>query len=137
MLTINDLTYRLGDRLLFDRAGVFLPGRARTGFVGRNGAGKTTLFRLIAGEISPETGSISLPTRTKLGRVEQEAPGGKTSLIDFVLSADVERSSFWPGQKQLQTHMRLLKSKRGWLILTLMRRPREPQQFSMAWVLMR
>ena len=93
MLTINDLTYRLGDRLLFDRAGVFLPGRARTGFVGRNGAGKTTLFRLIAGEISPETGSISLPTRTKLGRVEQEAPGGKTSLIDFVLSADIERSS--------------------------------------------
>jgi ATP-binding cassette subfamily F protein 3 len=92
MLTINDLTYRLGDRLLFDGAGAFLPGRARTGFVGRNGAGKTTLFRLIAGEISPETGLISLPARTKLGRVEQEAPGGQTSLIDFVLSADVERS---------------------------------------------
>jgi ATP-binding cassette subfamily F protein 3 len=93
MLTINDLTYRLAGRLLFDRAGVSLPGRVRAGFVGRNGAGKTTLFRLISGEVAPESGSISLPARTRLGRVEQEAPGGATTLIDFVLAADVERAS--------------------------------------------
>jgi ATP-binding cassette subfamily F protein 3 len=92
MLTITDLTYRLGDRLLFDRAGAFLPARTRTGFVGRNGAGKTTLFRLIAGEIAAEDGSIALPARTRLGRVEQEAPGGSTRLIDFVLAADIERA---------------------------------------------
>jgi ATP-binding cassette subfamily F protein 3 len=92
MLTINDLTYRLGDRLLFDHAGAFLPGRSRVGFVGRNGAGKTTLFRLIAGEIAAESGNIALPARTRLGRVEQEAPGGPTRLIDFVLAADVERA---------------------------------------------
>jgi len=92
MLTINDLVYRLGDRLLFDHAGVFLPGRSRAGFVGRNGAGKTTLFRLISGEIAPESGAVSLPARTRLGRVEQEAPGGPTALIDFVLAADLERA---------------------------------------------
>jgi len=92
MLTINDLTYRLGDRLIFDHAGAFLPGRSRTGFVGRNGAGKTTLFRLIAGEIAAESGNIALPARTRLGRVEQEAPGGPTKLIDFVLAADAERA---------------------------------------------
>jgi ATP-binding cassette subfamily F protein 3 len=92
MLTINDLVYRLGDRLLFDHAGVFLPGRSRAGFVGRNGAGKTTLFRLIGGEIAPESGTISLPSRIRLGRVEQEAPGGPTALIDFVLAADLERA---------------------------------------------
>jgi len=91
MLTINDLVYRLGDRLLFDHAGTFLPGRSRAGFVGRNGAGKTTLFRLISGEIAPESGTISLPARTRLGRVEQEAPGGPTALTDFVLAADLER----------------------------------------------
>ncbi len=92
MLTINDLVYRLGGRLLFDHAGVFLPGRSRAGFVGRNGAGKTTLFRLISGEIAPESGTISLPSRMRLGRVEQEAPGGPTALIDFVLAADLERA---------------------------------------------
>ncbi|MBY6240123.1 ABC-F family ATP-binding cassette domain-containing protein [Methylosinus sp. Sm6] len=92
MLSIDDLTYRLGARVLFDKAGVFLPPRARAGFVGRNGAGKTTLFRLVCGEIAPESGSISLPARLKLGRVEQEAPGGPTALIDFVLAADAERA---------------------------------------------
>jgi ATP-binding cassette, subfamily F, member 3 len=93
MLTISDLTYRLGGRLIFDKAGVFLPGRSRAGFVGRNGAGKTTLFRLIAGEIAAESGAIALPARTRLGRVEQEAPGGPAALIDFVLAADVERAA--------------------------------------------
>ncbi|ATQ66600.1 MULTISPECIES: ABC-F family ATP-binding cassette domain-containing protein [Methylosinus] len=92
MLSIDDLTYRLGDRILFDQAGVFLPPRSRAGFVGRNGAGKTTLFRLISGDIAPESGKISLPARIKLGRVEQEAPGGPTALVDFVLAADVERA---------------------------------------------
>ena len=93
MLHINDLTYRIGPRLLFDSATAALPDRARVGFVGRNGAGKTTLFRMIAGETDPEGGSIKLPRQTRLGRVEQEAPGGPGALIDFVLSADKERAA--------------------------------------------
>ncbi len=91
MLHINNLTYRLGPRLLFDGASAGLPDRARVGFVGRNGAGKTTLFRIIAGELDPENGDISIPKQARLGRVEQEAPGGPGSLIDFVLAADIER----------------------------------------------
>jgi ATP-binding cassette subfamily F protein 3 len=91
MLHINDLTYRLGPRLLFDKASAALPERARIGFVGRNGAGKTTLFNIIAGQLFPESGTITLPRNQKMGRVEQEAPGGTTKLIDFVLAADLER----------------------------------------------
>jgi ATP-binding cassette subfamily F protein 3 len=93
MLQIDAITYRLGPRLLFDAASASLPERARVGFVGRNGAGKTTLFRMIAGELEPESGSVKIPRLARLGRVEQEAPGGPGSLIDFVLSADVERAS--------------------------------------------
>jgi len=93
MLHIRDLTYRLGARLLIDHASAALPAGARVGLVGRNGVGKTTLFRLIAGEIAPESGSISLPKRVRLGRVEQEAPAGEQSLIDFVLEADKERAA--------------------------------------------
>ncbi len=93
MLHINDLTYRLGPRLLFDDATAALPDRARVGFVGRNGAGKTTLFRMISGELGAESGTITLPRNARLGRVEQEAPGGPGTLIDFVLDADKERSA--------------------------------------------
>ena len=93
MLHITDLTYRLGPRMLFDGASAAIPTGARTGFVGRNGTGKTTLFRMIAGDLSPESGTLQIPNRMRLGQVEQEAPGGPTTLVDFVLDADKERAA--------------------------------------------
>jgi ATP-binding cassette subfamily F protein 3 len=93
VLQINDLTYRLGPRLLFEGASAMLPAGARVGLVGRNGVGKTTLFRLIAGDLAPEGGTIALPRRARLGQVEQEAPGGEATLMNFVLAADAERSA--------------------------------------------
>ena len=62
MLLIRDLSIRVAGRLLIDHTSVQLPANSRVGFVGRNGTGKTTLFRAIAGELSPETGSIILPS---------------------------------------------------------------------------
>ncbi len=93
MLHINDITLRLGPRVLFDKASAALPEGARIGLVGRNGTGKTTLFRMIADELQPDLGSLSIPKQMKMGRVEQEAPGGPGSLIDFVLAADLERAA--------------------------------------------
>ena len=92
MLHINDLSYRIGARLIIDQATVALPTGAHVGLVGRNGAGKTTLFRLIAGDLVAESGGVTLPKDAHIGRVEQEAPGGDKTLIDFVLEADVERA---------------------------------------------
>ncbi|MCB1488042.1 MAG: ABC-F family ATP-binding cassette domain-containing protein [Bauldia sp.] len=95
MLHINDLTYRIGPRLLFDHATVALPEGAKTGLVGPNGAGKTTLFKLITGEISPEGGAVMVPRRARVGQVAQEAPGTEDSLIDVVLAADTERAALF------------------------------------------
>ena len=92
MLHINDLTYRLGPRLLFDKATVAIPDGARVGFVARNGTGKTTLFRLIRGEIGPEGGSITLGKGLRIGSVAQEAPAGPETLLEVVLAADTERA---------------------------------------------
>jgi ATP-binding cassette subfamily F protein 3 len=93
MLHINELTYRIGERTLLDGATVALPAGAKAGLVGRNGAGKTTLFRLITGEVPPESGQINLPRNARVGQVAQEAPGTGTALIDFVLAADTERAA--------------------------------------------
>src|SRR5919107_285426 len=92
MLHANDLTYRIGDRLILDHASFNLPSGSKVGLVGRNGAGKTTLFRIVLGEISSESGGISLPRNTKIGAVAQEAPGGPETLIQVVLAADTERT---------------------------------------------
>jgi ATP-binding cassette subfamily F protein 3 len=93
MLQIADLTLRIAGRPLLEGASLMLPEGAKAGFVGRNGAGKTTLFRAIAGDISPDAGSISLPKGARIGRVEQEAPSGPQTLLETVLAADSERAA--------------------------------------------
>ncbi|MEQ8708006.1 MAG: ABC-F family ATP-binding cassette domain-containing protein [Rhodospirillales bacterium] len=92
MLHINDLTYRIAGRLLLEQATVAVSDYQRIGLVGRNGAGKSTLFRLILGEIAPESGTISMQPGRRMATVAQEAPDGDTSLIDTVLAADIERA---------------------------------------------
>ena len=92
MLVIDDLSVRVAGSLLIDAASARIPAGARVGLVGRNGAGKTTLFRVICGEVAPEHGELSLPSRTRIGRLAQEAPDGPQSLLDIVLAADAERA---------------------------------------------
>ncbi|MGA0393098.1 MAG: ABC-F family ATP-binding cassette domain-containing protein [Rhodospirillales bacterium] len=90
MLHINDLSYRIGGRLLFDGASVHVPKGHKVGLVGRNGTGKTTLFRMILDEVAPDGGSIRLAGRTRIGCIAQEAPSGEASLLETVLAADTE-----------------------------------------------
>ncbi|GAB4133396.1 MAG: ABC-F family ATP-binding cassette domain-containing protein [Rhodothalassiaceae bacterium] len=90
MLHINEMTWRIGDRLLFDRATAHIaPGR-RIGLIGRNGAGKSTLLAMIAGTLSPESGSLSVRPRASIAMVGQEAPSGARDLVTAVLDAHRE-----------------------------------------------
>ena len=93
MLLIDGLTYRLGERVLFDEASVRLPEGTRAGLVGHNGTGKTTLLNLISGELQPDAGEVGLQGKGRIGRLLQEAPDGPQSLIDYVLDADRERKA--------------------------------------------
>jgi len=92
MLVIDDLTVRIAGLSLIEGASVQVPAGARVGLVGRNGTGKSTLFRVIAGDIAADHGSIALPARARIGRLPQEAPDGPEPLIDLVLAADQERT---------------------------------------------
>ena len=91
MLHINDITYRIEGRMLFDQATAAIREGWKAGFVGRNGAGKSTLLRLIKGEISPDDGEVSMRKNRRLGAVAQEAPASDISLLETVLGFDRER----------------------------------------------
>jgi ATP-binding cassette subfamily F protein 3 len=93
MLHVNDITYRIGGRVILEQASFALPTGARAGLVGRNGAGKTTLFRILRGEAVTESGHVALPRHARIGAVAQEAPGGPETLIEVVLAADIERTA--------------------------------------------
>jgi ATP-binding cassette subfamily F protein 3 len=92
MLRIDDITYAVEGRPLFEGASATIPEGHKVGLVGRNGTGKTTLFKLIRGDLGLESGAISLPTRARIGGVSQEVPSSNISLLDTVLAADTERA---------------------------------------------
>ena len=93
MLRIQDLSFNIDGRPLFEGASATIPTGHKVGLVGRNGTGKTTLFKLIRGELALEGGKIELPARARIGGVAQEVPSSGTSLLDTVLQADTERAA--------------------------------------------
>ena len=91
LLTITDVTLRMGGRVLLEHADLAVDAGRRIGLVGRNGAGKSTLLRAIAGDQALDGGDIRLSSRARLAQVKQTAPSGNASLLDTVLEGDPER----------------------------------------------
>jgi energy-dependent translational throttle protein EttA len=60
-----------GDRVLFDNLSFSLPPGGIVGVIGPNGAGKTTLFRMLAGQIKPDGGTIRVGNTVQLAYVDQ------------------------------------------------------------------
>jgi ATP-binding cassette subfamily F protein 3 len=92
MLHLNDVSLRVGGRLLLEGATLHVPAGHRVGLVGRNGSGKTSLLRLIQGETQPDAGTLRLRKGARIGWVAQEAPGGDATPRAVVLAADRERA---------------------------------------------
>jgi ATP-binding cassette subfamily F protein 3 len=93
MLTLENITLRLGGHLILDRATAAVPPKSRVGLVGRNGAGKSTLLKIIAGIYEADDGRIEAPSGTRIGYVAQEAPGGPETPFEIVLATATERAA--------------------------------------------
>ncbi|MBB3033855.1 ABC-F family ATP-binding cassette domain-containing protein [Alteriqipengyuania lutimaris] len=92
MLTIDGVTVRLGGRPILERASATVPVGARVGLIGRNGAGKSTLMKALIGEIEPDEGEVSKPSRSRIGYIAQEAPSGAMTPEEVVLASATERA---------------------------------------------
>jgi ATP-binding cassette subfamily F protein uup len=58
LIQLEDLTYSIGNRTLFEGIHFAVTSGMRVGLVGPNGSGKTTLLRLLRGDIAPSRGEI-------------------------------------------------------------------------------
>ena len=90
MLNIQNLTYLQGGIPLFQQANLQAFANQRIGLVGKNGCGKTTLFRLIRGELKPDSGEVSLQSGKTIAYVEQEIANSAQPALEFVLDGDVQ-----------------------------------------------
>lgn len=74
MIAVNNLSVLFGNFELFNNIGFMINKGDRIGLVGKNGAGKSTLLKIINKQISPSSGSISMPNDLKIGYLPQQMP---------------------------------------------------------------
>ncbi len=72
MISINNLSYFLGDRALYEDASLFIDQKDRIGLIGLNGTGKSTLLKMMVGEAQPSAGDISKSKDTTIGFLNQD-----------------------------------------------------------------
>ncbi len=95
MIRTEALTKRYGDQLAVDHISFIVEPGEVLGFLGPNGAGKTTTMRMIAGFITPSSGSASVcghdvvkdPVRAKscIGYLPEGAPSyGEMTVSEFL-----------------------------------------------------
>ena len=71
MLTVSDVSLRFSDRKLFDDVNIKFTEGNTYGLIGANGAGKSTFLKILAGDIEPTTGHISLGPNERLSVLRQ------------------------------------------------------------------
>jgi len=71
VIEFKNVSKSYGDRILIDDLNFVIPNGAIVGIIGPNGAGKSTLFRMITGQETPDSGTITMGPSVKLAYVDQ------------------------------------------------------------------
>jgi ATP-binding cassette subfamily F protein 3 len=72
MIAINNLTFEIGARALYDEANWHIKPGEKIGLIGANGTGKTTLLKIIVGDYKPTSGTISMSKDITIGYLNQD-----------------------------------------------------------------
>ncbi|BDD09172.1 ABC transporter ATP-binding protein [Fulvitalea axinellae] len=102
MISINNLSYYIGGRAIYDAASLHIKPKDRIGLVGKNGAGKSTLLRIIEGEYSPDGGSVSRGKDCTIGFLNQDLLSYQSdeSILVVAMQAFEEANKI---QKEIET----------------------------------
>src|SRR5258706_962061 len=72
VISLSNIEKTFGQRVLFDHLNFSMEKGERVGFIGANGAGKTSLFKLLTGELTADSGDVSVARSVKLGVLSQD-----------------------------------------------------------------
>jgi ATP-binding cassette subfamily F protein 3 len=104
--TATSLDMHMGGELLFAGVSFKLEPRERMTLSGRNGAGKSTLLRMLAGELSPDGGSLVLQKGARVALHDQRPPRETaTSLGEYVFSGRTEMQATEAELERLEAAM--------------------------------
>ncbi|MDD3458650.1 MAG: ATP-binding cassette domain-containing protein [Weeksellaceae bacterium] len=91
MLTVSNLSLQFGKRVLFDEVNIKFTNGNCYGIIGANGAGKSTFLRILAGEMDPTSGHVSLEKGKRMSVLEQDHfKYDEYTVLDTVLRGNKE-----------------------------------------------
>ena len=93
LFSLLDLSHAFGGPPVLDHINFQVDAGERVCLVGRNGTGKSTLMRMIAGELKPDSGSISRQPGAYFARLTQEIPTDVAGQVHDIVSAGVRSDS--------------------------------------------
>lgn len=101
-ITVQSLGKSYGGESVFSDVAFEVTPGMRLALTGPNGCGKSTLLKVLAGEIDPDEGEISLSKGARVGYVAQEMTGTvlDQQLLSWVLSALPSWNEFWEQWEQ-------------------------------------
>lgn len=105
VLQVNQLYKSFGTDEILSGIKLEVQHRDRVALVGRNGAGKSTLLKIIAGQMSYDSGEIIIPKDIQLGYLEQHAG------LNSSLSIWDEMMTIFTGLKSQEKKLRELETK--------------------------
>jgi len=88
MIAINNLSYLIGGRVLFENASLHIKPKDKIGLIGLNGKGKSTLLRMINNEFQPTSGEITKSKDCSIGFLNQDLLSYQTE--DSILSVAMQ-----------------------------------------------
>ena len=71
MLNVSNVTLQFGKRVLFEDVNIKFHGERCYGLIGANGAGKSTFLKILSGEVSPNSGNVSLENGKRMSVLSQ------------------------------------------------------------------
>ncbi len=85
-IEIENISKSIDGKKLIENFSCIIPRNARIGIVGHNGAGKSTFIKMLTGELTADSGSITLGDTVKIGYFSQECESMDLSLkvIDYI-----------------------------------------------------
>jgi ATP-binding cassette subfamily F protein 3 len=72
MISINNISYYIGGRALYENASMTIKPKDKIGLIGLNGRGKSTLLKIINGEYTIDAGSVSKSNDCSIGFLNQD-----------------------------------------------------------------
>lgn len=71
MISANNISLRFGKRILFDQVNIKFTGGNCYGVIGANGAGKSTFLKILAGDIDPNSGNVTIDPGKRMAVLRQ------------------------------------------------------------------